>query len=76
MRRASGDPTASSLISWTLFPYVCGSIAPLVKQKQIRVPAPSGAVRAVSCKFTPKSGEATTRVTVVDSRRAPEPWCS
>ena len=36
-------------------------------------PFPSGAVRAVSCGFTPKSDTAATRTTVVsDSRRAPE----
>ena len=36
-------------------------------------PAPSGAVRAVSCDFTPKSDKATTRPPVgSDSRRAPE----
>ena len=46
-RRASGDSTASSLISWTLFPYIYGRITPLVKQKQLRAPASSGAVRAV-----------------------------
>ena len=41
-QRASGDATASSPISWTLFPYFYGRIAYLVKQKQLRAPCPFG----------------------------------
>ena len=39
-RRADGDATASSLISWTLFPLDYGRIASLVKQEQLRAPLP------------------------------------
>ena len=35
-RRASGDATASSPISWSPFPYLYGRVASLVKQKQLR----------------------------------------
>ena len=38
---------AFRLISWVLCPNIYGKIAPLVKQKQLRAPPPSGAVRAV-----------------------------
>ena len=40
-------------------------------------PAPSGAVRATSCNFSPKSEEDTRREAVgLDSHRAREAWCS
>ena len=75
-RRTSGDATASSLISWTLFPY--GRIASLVKQEQLRTPLPLRAqLKAASGAFSPMSDGDTARETVgPNSHRDPEAWCS
>ena len=46
-------------------------------RSSLEPPAPSSAVRAASCDFSPKIGGDTTRETVgPDSHRDPEAWCS
>ena len=75
MRRASGDATISRPISWTLFPWKHGRIAPLIKQKQLRAPCPFGRSESCFLRFYAKERQGHDAESS-DSRRDPEAGCS
>ena len=76
-RRASGDATASSPIAGRYSRKSTEESHISSCRSSLKSPVPSGAVRAASCAFSPKSEGDTRRETVgPDSHRAPEAWCS
>ena len=76
-RRASGDATASSPISWAPFPYVYERIASLVTQKNLKSPPPLRAqLEQFLAVFRQRATGHGARTMGPDSHRDPEAWCS